>query len=318
MLKVLSQQEWIAEVLKTRPLQLNEQPVFIETIENLTSAKAVFYLFQERAQTLISFIAFVKERTICNPIYFLYSPLWVADNLSDAKYVECLMEFIKSLQQVYTSISIKLPFSITDIRPFMWNKFSVAHHYTYLQRLSALNYHETTKKNINKCKKQAYTCAIADLDEQSLNTNIAIYRDFSFFTESKILIIKQFLSVAAEAGYLKSFNCYKDNVLVASNLILMDAEQKIAYTILLNKIEKNIKDDIHSLLHDFFFNELQKAGYELVDLLGGDIQSIAMFKSRFGARLVPHFVVNYRQSTALFNDWILGLKRRVKQLIYRY
>lgn len=295
---------------------MNEQPVFIEAFQSLTSTEAIFYLYQDKEQILISYVAFVKNRRIVHPFYFFYSSLWVGSGLSDAKYGECLTHFMSELKRYYRAIVIKLPVEITDIRPFIWNSFSIAHHYTYVKDLSNLSYHHTTKKNINKCKLVGYSCSVDDLNSHTLNLNLHILSDLGFFGKGQIETIGKLLTLASEAGYLKSFNCYKDAALVASNLILMDPDYKIAYTILLNKVERKLKDDVHSLLHDFFFNELLAQGYEKVDLMGADIQRIAEFKSRFNATLTPHFVVNYRQSQAMFNRWILKLKYRVKRLIY--
>lgn len=318
MLKILSKEQWTREVLKVRPLQLTEKSIFIDAFTNLTALKPVFYLYQQKDQTLISYIAFVRNGCIDHPFYFFYSSFWIADHLSDAKYAACLTEFVKQLTQLHRKILIKLPTEIEDLRPFQWNHFAIKHHYTYVKELSSLNYHETTRKNIRKCQKAGYVCRVEDLNHDTLHLNLGILKELNFFGKAKVNSIGELLMIAGRAGSVKCFNCYRDDRLVASNIILMDEEYKIAYTLLLNKIERTIKDDVHSLLHDFFFKELKLMGYEKVDLLGADLPTIAEFKSRFNAKLVPHFVVSYSQSQATVNKRIAKAKAILKKFIYKH
>ena len=315
MLKVLQREEWQKQVLEIRPLQMNEDAVFVETLSNLSYGKPVYILYQKNDKVIFSFIAFVKGKKIFHPFHFFYSAFWVANGLSDTQYCEYLDDFVAELMPKYEEIQIKLPTNIVDIRPFLWNNFSITNYYTYIKDLENLDYHTSTAKNIRKAKQGNYICREEELDELSLSLNLKLFSDLKVYGAKKINNIGQLMRLLSKNGFLKSFNCYKDNELVASNLILLDEKTKVAYTVLLNKTSRSIKDDVHSLLHDFFFNKLKADGYFFVDLLGGDMKSIAAFKSRFNAELQPHFLVRYNKRNAAISKGVSKLKNLAKLLL---
>jgi hypothetical protein len=96
--------------------------------------------------------------------------------------------------------------------------------------------------------------------------------------------------------------------------LFLDEVYKIAYTVLLSKASKN-KDDIHSLLHHYFFTDLKERGFEKIDLLGADMMNISAFKSRFNANLHPHFLVRYSKATKVFMDITNKTKNAAKKII---
>ena len=172
-----------------------------------------------------------------------------------------------------------------------------------------------TEKNIKKAITAGYDCRQEELNQENLNLNLQIFKDLKAYSSTRINQIQDLLSIMNDERYLTSFNCYKDGKLIASNLIFLDKNYKFAYTVLLNKIPRTNKDDVHSLLHDFFFNKLKEGGYEYVDLLGGDMQGIAPFKARFNAALRPHFQVSYNKNAVRIDSTIKKSKDLVKKLI---
>ncbi len=315
MLKVLQREDWIAKVEKIRPLMLNEQSVVIDVLCKSNNLKAVYFLLEKKNKVVISFIALANTNSIKLPFHFFYSPLWIDLTLTDTQYCQYLDEFIAQLCIDYNNIVIKLPMGMTDVRPFLWRGFSVINYYTYLKKLNQLHYHYTTEKNIKKASNAGYECREEDVNQENLNLNLQIFKDLKAYSSSKINQIQDLLSLMNDESYLSSFNCYKDGKLIASNLIFLDNNYKIAYTVLLNRIPRTNKDDVHSLLHDFFFNKLKEEGYEYVDLLGGDMQGIAPFKSRFNAELRPHFQVSYNKNAVRIERTIRKSKDLVKKLI---
>lgn len=318
MLKILEREKWQEEVLRTRALDVNEESFFVDIISSFSSGKPVYFLYQKNDKTIFSFIAFISGKKIFHPFHFFYSAFWKHHDLSDAQYCEYLDGFVKDLLAKYDSIEIKLPTNFSDARPFIWNNFSINNCYTYIKDLKYLDYHITTKKNIRKASRLGFTCLKEQVDEASLFLNLKVFSHLKVYGKKKINDIGKLMSMLSEVGYLKSFNCYKDDELVASNLILLDENLKTAYTILLNRTSRFNKDDVHSLLHDFFFNSLKSDGYLFVDLMGGDMKNISAFKSRFNAKLQPHFLVTYSRKQALIKDSANRIKNLAKSVLKNF
>lgn len=318
MLKVLQRDQWQDEIKKVRQLKLNEEVAFVNTIGNCSSLKPTFFLYEKNNNPVISLIAFTSGKKIRHPFHFFYSAFWVHGGLSDTQYCEYLDEFIAELLIRYDNVEIKLPTDLIDIRPFLWNNFSITNYYTYVKDLENLDYHPSTSKNIRKAKQGNYICCEEELDELSLSLNLKLFEDLKVYGSKSIGNIGKLMKSLSESACLKSFNCYLDNKLIASNLILLDEKFKVAYTVLLNKTSRAVKDDVHSLLHDFFFSKLKDDGYSHVDLLGGDMKSIAAFKSRFKANLQLHFLVSYSKRKAKFGTGIHKLTNFAKSMLKKF
>ena len=315
MLKVLQREDWVAQIEKTRPLMLNEEQNVVNVLCQGGDLTPVYFLYQKKDKILISYIALTKRKEIKHPFHFFYSAFWVDENFSDTQFCQFLDEFVKELLTIYKKIDIKLPVGLADIRPFLWCGFSVVNYYTYLKNLADLSYHPITAKNIRKAQKEDYECKQEELNQESLKLNLQIFKDLKAYSSAKIDAIGALILVMKDGGFVTSFNCYRNKTLIASNVVFLDAKNKIAYTVLLNKIPRSNRDDVHSLLHDFFFTKLKADGFEYVDLLGGDMQGIAPFKSRFNTALRPHFLVRYDKKMALFSTVVSSSKQFAKKLL---
>ena len=315
MLKVLQREEWVAAVEKTRPLLLNEQYDVVQILCSADKLTPVYFLYQKKNRIVITYIALTRNKTIKHPFHFFYTAFWIDPTLSDTQYCQYLDEFLKALMVNYRNIVIKLPVGLTDIRPFLWTNFSVVNYYTYVKNLADLSYHSVTEKNIRKAKNESYECRHEELSEDSLLLNMQIFKELRTYSPAKIKVISDLILVMKRVSYVTSFNCYKDEKLVAANLVFLDPVNKMAYTVLLNKVPRTIRDDVHSLLHDFFFTKLRDDGYEYVDLLGGDMQGIAPFKSRFKTELKPHFLVTYSENRMLLLKGVRLAKSIIQKVL---
>lgn len=314
MLRILERNDWINEILKVRSLKMNEESEVVSSLCNIFNYNPIYFIYEKKGSCVISFIALTRNKTIYAPIHFLYSSLWVKEGLSDTQYCQYLDEFISALLTTYTRIEIKLPLGISDVRPFLWHNFLVRNYYTYIKNLENLDYHQVTQKNIRKARGFDYVCKQETLDNVSLKLNLQLFSDLKTYSKINIEKIKELLLAMNIDKYLTSFNCYKNGQLVASNLLFLDKKNKVAYTVLLNKTSRSNKDDVHSLLHDFFFTKLKEDGFAYVDLLGGDMSGIASFKSRFNTILSPHFSVNYNKKIVFFRRTLDNMKYLIKRV----
>lgn len=315
MLKILQREDWVAEIEKVRPLKMNEELSVVSFLCQEYALVPAYFLYHIKNNLVISYVALTKRKKIIHPSHFFYSSFWIKETLSENQYCEYLDGFLNALLKLYQRVEIKLPVGIDDMRPFLWQHFSVNNYYTYLKKLDSLDYHTVTEKNIRKAREIGYECRWEPLTATSLELNLQIFKDFKVYSSSSIRKIERLMLAMQRNRYLASFNCYNNDELVASNLIFLDKNNKIAYTVLLNKTSRSNKDDVHSLLHDFFFTKLNEDGYECVDLLGGDMRGIAPFKSRFNTVLKPHFVVKFERKNAAVKKGIATLKYVVKKFL---
>jgi len=313
----LSRKEWVEAIERLRPLHLNEREYVIDALMATFKVSATYFIYSDKEKPVISFIALGNKKKIFNPIHFFYSAFWVDESLSDPKYAACVSHFLKELTAKFNNVEIRLPLSINDVRPFLWNNFTVKNFYTYVKDLQEESYHPSTAKNIRKTANKGYECKRENLNEHNLALNMQLLTALQFFPKT-IVGIEAFLKRVSSKDEISCYSCYLNGELIASNIMFLDFQNKIAYTVLLNKLADEIKDDVHSLLHHFFFRDLKERGFAEVDLLGGDMQSIAAFKARMNASLKPHFVVSYSKKKSSVKGYLQKVKYIAKRLISKF
>lgn len=311
-IKYLSREAWEGEVNKIRPLMLAEHEGVVKTICTLYGYVPVYMLYVRKQKPVLSFIAFTKEQRIYAPIHFYYSALWISNNLDDLKYIEYGTDFIEELKENYTDISIRLSPGYKDIRLFLWNGFSVINNYTYIKKLDDLSYHPETRRNIKAFEDSSFRFTVESVTKDSMDLNMAIFKSLHY-REHKIRQLSQLMESMDKTGCMECFNCYMEDRLVASMQVFLDEAYKIAYLVLLNPASKSKKDNIHSALHHFLFLTLKERGYQFVDLMGGDLKGVSVFKTSFRTELIPHFTLNYHKRKVILN----GLKVRLINLLRR-
>ena len=313
MLKVLERKEWVAKIEDQRQLYFNEQYEVVEALKFQCSCEARYFIFEKKGTVVISLIAMVKGNRIFSPIHFFYSALWIKPTLGDTRYCEYVAEFLRMLQRSFVKIDMRLPSSITDIRPFLWVGFSISNRFTYLKNLDKLEYSNDVKKNIEKSAQIPYTFKAELLTQEILQLNLQIFSELKLYSKKSIAEIGQLISELGRTKYLTCFSCYLRGELLVSHIIFLDDKNKTAYTVLKNKLYQPQPGSIHSALYHHLFVFLKSKGIEYVDLLGADMESISAFKSRFKVNLASVDVVSY----SYINSYLLILKRKIIYTIKR-
>ena len=292
MLYSLDRQHWVKEIEVIRSLLLNEQEKIINSICDVYKCNVVYFLFKRKDKVIISFIAFVKGNRIFQPVHFFYSAFWVDDHLSDRVYIDSVFEFVGKIKGIYNVIDIVLPVQIKDIRPFLWQDFSVGNRFTYLKRTAETKYGKYMERKLAKASTLPFQFLEEKLNYNSIALNLDLLTQLKF-RASKVKKIENLLQLLSTTKYLVAFNSYLDNRLVISDILLKDEENKKIYEILKNKSKE--VENIHSISYHHLFKFYNQQGYVIVDLMGADMQSISKFKAGFNPSLVPHFVVNYKR-----------------------
>ncbi|SOD11700.1 hypothetical protein [Pedobacter xixiisoli] len=290
MLYILNRESWLAEIKLTRRMLLNEQEVIVDALAKVYACEPVYFIFKRKDKIIISFIAFTKGQRLFQPIHFFYSAFWVDSGLSDRVYAASLFEFIEELKKRYKNIHITLPIEIKDIRPFLWQGFSVENRYTYLKQTNELSYGKYMERKLGKAEELPLKFVEEKIDAAAIDLNLGLLKKLSF-SKTSLKDIKELLKSLSSTTYLVSFNVYLDEKLLISDILLKDEEHHLIYEILKNSLKG--EDNIQSIAYHRLFQYYAKEGFSVIDLMGADMQSISKFKAGFNPTLTPHFVVKY-------------------------
>jgi len=313
MLKFLRRDEWLVKITNQRKLFFNEQSVVIEALKAKHKCTAEYIVFEKRDSVVISFLALVKGKQIIAPIHFFYSALWVESTLGDTKYCEYVVDFLRALRLTFTKIEIRIPPAIPDVRPFIWANFSIKNRFTYVKNLDKLEYAKDVHKNIAKAASVPYVYKEEAITAEILSINLQIFYDLKLYSKKSVKEIGKLIAQLSDTEYLTCFSCYLENELLVSHIVFIDEENKIAYTVLKNKLYQKQAGSLHSALYHHLFVYLKSKGFEYVDLLGADMEFISLFKSRFKAKLCMANVAKYNNVTLFLGS----IQQKIKYLIKR-
>lgn len=258
-----------------------------------------YYLFQKKGKILSLGAFYIRNSKIITPEKFSFTALWFSNKLNDVVYLEIAESLIQLLKKKYSDISLKLDPQIRDIRPFLWGNFNVENKYTYLKKDNNPP-HYSIIRNISKLPQQYYSFKVSSLEESSLLVNLQFLRVLGF-SKSLINSYKILINNWGRIGVIKSFNVYRDEELVCSNIVIVD-KNKI-YTILLNNAGSKDKY-AHTYLYMSIINWSQQKGISEIDFCGANLPSISKFKSYFNSELTRYYIVNYN----CFDEYLMKFK----------
>lgn len=252
---------------------------------------------------------FVKGNNIVIPHHYYFQYLWLKNQDSEESWIllEGFSFLIKQLQKKYVNIDFRLPIDIKDVRPFIWNDFSVIIKYTYVKSLLNLGYHHNIKRILKK---------------QNLNYSFKKNEDWPLVWEHhnkdfeafgiRLRLRKKYLNYFEKMlrlGIIDTYNAYNNGVFISSIITITDKPGKKAYFPLIGTVDGHYKDGLAVKLYDYTLSELKSSGIDEVDLYGANMKSIARFKSKFNPELVQFYEVRYRKRCLSF--------KKIKEYIIR-
>lgn len=286
----ITEENWLLAIEKL-DLPLFYQPNYLNAISNSFKLELNYFSFTSKHQVISLFSFFTDSKNaLVIPEAFSYSPFYINKSFSEKLYIDVLSSLIDILKKEFKSIKIKLPTDILDIRPFIWENFKIDIKYTH-EKIGGLSPDASIIKNLTKDVISEYDFKVEDLTEHSLSLNLEFLSTLDFSTK-KISRHRYLIQAWAKHDYLKAFNLYRDNVLICSNLVLLDFNSSKAYTILLNKV-----DAAHKFAHTYLYDQIIKwcviNQINNIDFCGANFKTISEFKSRFSTELKSYYVVNY-------------------------
>ncbi len=304
MLKELNKNSW-KEFCSASHGDIFTELEFIQNIENASEVKIKYFGFYAANKLVAATCLPEKNNTIIHPIDFLYTPFVIDNSINPNVINESVQKGLEELKKRYSSILLKFSPKIIDIRAFNWAGFTSEVRYTYIQDLAAIHYHDSVNKKIDKALNNDITFSIGDNKEKSIVLNLKKLNEFGI-SANQVKYIDHLIHSLSE-DVLQDYNAIFEDQIIASNLILKDVNNKMAYTILLASDKQFQKLGSDVALYDYFFKKLAEQGIQKVDLCGANMKSIAAFKSSFNPELKSYYIVRYDKPIRKLIKSIKGL-----------
>ena len=224
---------------------------------------------------------------------------------------EAMQTMADQLKQLGAQIcTLAFPPGISDMQPFIWNKFKVIPNYTYrinLQNdlnLIRGNFDTKTRNTLNKASKET-----SEIKENAVNGK----QLFDFFSAhlkaAGANVYKKELGAIlnnfANPGNSFYFASYLEGVLVAAVFCVYDSET--AYY-LLGAADRNKKNQgLNTLLLYKCIEKAKLLGCKTFDFEGSMIKGVEKFFRGFGGELIPYYTIN---KASLPIEMVLKLRNR--------
>ncbi|WP_207532163.1 hypothetical protein [Desertivirga arenae] len=289
------------------------EPDFLQVIAESFHYKVHYLLAAEDGNILAAAAIFTKGVEIVIPLTFTYSSILIDSKISERRYLEVFQNLLKYMQGRWRRIQLRIGGGeIRDMRPFLWTGFEVKPKFTYIKDVTETEVHKSVESNFKKVSQGGVSFKVEKPGLLSIERNLAFLTKQGL-SKKEVKPYFKFFDKLAEAGFLVSFNAYKNEELVCSNLVLLDGLRK-AYTLLIHK--GDIKD-IHTYIYIQGLKWMSTQRVKLVDYCGANLESIANFKSYFNPVLQPYFLVVYDERKHNMKLSFEKLKAVLKQVIGR-
>ena len=111
-------------------------PKYLNLVSRSFGYKLTYYIASKGGKLLFATALFSKNKRIIAPYSYTYNSIFFCAELSDIKYLEIMESLLQTLKANYSKISLRLPPEISDLRPFIWEGFSITNRYTYYRNPS--------------------------------------------------------------------------------------------------------------------------------------------------------------------------------------
>ncbi|WP_207532164.1 hypothetical protein [Desertivirga arenae] len=307
--ETLSQAEWDDICATIGFYNVFRQQSFVSTYSNCYKLGVEYYIVRDKTKNYTLLGCFTKENTIVIPNYFMFNPFWVNRNLGNVSVNNSLKLLLEYLKKSFINITLRLPVDFDDIRPFLWQGFQSTLKYTYVKKVTRLDYHKNIRRILKKDSK-AYTFSIIEWNSEIEERLVPELLHIKFRKSSVPEVISSFRHLC-QSGEMLIFAGFLDGVMVAFDLVLEDSYESKAYMFFISKSYNHYQSGFPAFLYDYVFKKMKERGIEKVDLYGANIPEIAMFKSKFNPELENFYEVNYSRNRTLFQTIWIKLRRLV-------
>lgn len=266
--------------------------VFLECIAKAYSREIRVYTVFDKEKPILSLPIFYKNKEAKLITHFFYQAIIKHQEFSERTFLNAWELIISSLKHDFNSIDLKLAPYAEDIRPFTWAGFGHKIYYTAgINLAEEPNYSENIRRSIKKALKAGLSIRIPSYSENITDTQLLDMQKNGLGAQ-ELNKVRYWMKELAERNALVQFELLDaEQNSIGSSIYLYDAKQAYLIGVLGGREESGGQ----AYLYDQAFVYLKSKGIQYIDLLGANIPSIAVYKSKLGAEASQYCIVTYRK-----------------------
>lgn len=249
-----------------------------------------YYQVHDNSDVLIAIPIFHRKKDATLITHFFYHAIYFNPILSERKKIEAFDLLASSLIKYYDKIDFKLEPKCQDVRAFVWNGYNSNTYYSYHLNLNEeLNYSENINRQLKKYNKIYKVEKLNDYDEHIIEAHV---HDMvkNGLGKSEAGKVKAWMFDFQKLGILNVFKMQDEQGVDQGSAIYIN-DKNTAYLIAVMS-----NNSSQALLYDRVFEYYRSLKINHIDLLGANIQNVAVYKSQFDAKLISYHIVSYRKN----------------------
>lgn len=288
--KSIDKTEWDHLILSNHVDNLFYQSIYHDVLNKHYKTNCSYYLVVDENEKYLALPVFHRKRDAALLTHFFYQAVYIKESISERKKIEAFDLLVSSLLKLYDKIDFKLDPKVVDVRSFVWNGFESKTYYSYHVDLARdLNYSENINRQLKKYSKILKVERLQSLDKELIESHI---RDMikNGLGKSEAEKVRGWINNFFEIGILDVFEL-RDSESKEQGSAIYLRDKNTAYLI---AIKSN--NSSQALLYDKVFEQYRTEKISHIDLLGANIQNVAIYKSQFDAQLISYHIVSYRKN----------------------
>lgn len=281
---------WNTLIEKNQLNDLFYQTYYHEILSKHYACECSYYQVHDHTETLVALPIFHRKKDASLITHFFYHAIYFNNTLSERKKIEAFDLLASSLISYYDKIDFKLEPRCNDVRAFVWNGYESNTYYSYHLNLNDdLNYSENINRQLKKFNK---IYKVEKLEKFNVKLIDAHIRDMVKNGLGKVEFekVRGWMSDFYDQGLLDVFEMKDENGEEQGSAIYI-YDKNSAYLIAVMS-----NNSSQALLYDKVFEYYRSLNIQHIDLLGANIQNVAVYKSQFDAKLISYHIVSYRKN----------------------
>ena len=286
----LDKQGWINLIESNRVGSLFYQTYYHTIILNRYTCDCTYYQIIDNSEVILALPIFHRNRNASLVTHFFYHAIYFNNKISERKKIESFNLLASSLIKHFDKIDLKLEPQLHDMRAFAWNAYESNTYYSYHLNLSLeLNYSENINRQLKKFNKIYKVERIAKFDNELIDAHI---RDMvkNGLGKAEAIQVKQWMRDFFDLNILDIFKMTDEHEVEQGSAIYIK-DKSTAYLIAVMS-----NNSSQALLYDKVIEHYRLENITEIDLLGANIQNVAIYKSQFDAKLISYHIVSYRKN----------------------
>jgi|GEM_PF-4802118 len=288
--KKYNHQDWLQNHATSRRLLFNS-PEFVDLISSTYHKTLTWYVVYESSVELFSFPILHTRRDASLTTHFFYQAIRLNDMFSEEYFQKSWSLLIQELKDDFNSIDIKFAPYVEDINPFIDKGFE------YIKRKTSVvdlidfpKYSENVKRSLKKANTHELLVHTHNNHSEIISEQVKDMLKYGLGKKHADKFPIWFEGLL-NSGSAIIFELKENNQRIGSSLYLFDKEQAYLIATMGGKEESGGQ----AYLYDQAFRYFKDLGLKSADLLGANIPSVAMYKSKLGGEIQEYYQVSYRK-----------------------